>query len=115
MRDAVDARKRVLTKEKLDKQPSGQAVTSNPFMKIGDVSCSGKKVSFNAWDLIGKQLENLTSMVYNMSIQKEEGKKSFKPQVYARRGRGQRRLSFDNRDRGRSLNDDKQRQNFRQM
>ena len=84
-------------------------------MKIGDLSCAGKKVSFNAQDLIGKQLENLTSMVYNMSIQKEEGKKPVEPQVYTRRGRGQRRQSFDNRDRGRSLNDDRQRQNFRQM
>ena len=46
-----------------------------------------------------------------MSIQKEEGKKPFKPQVYPRRGRGQRQ-SFDNRDRGRSLNDDRQRQNL---
>ena len=44
-------------------------------MKIGDISCPGKKVSFNTQDLIGRQLENLTSMVYNMSIQKEEGKK----------------------------------------
>ena len=115
LRDALDTRKRVLTKEKLDKQLSGQAVASNPFMKIGDISCPGKKVSFNIEDLIGKQLENLTSMVYNMSIQKEKGKKPFKPQVYPRRGRGQRRQSFDNRDRGRSLNDDRQRQNFRHM
>ena len=54
-------------------------------------------------------------MVYNMSIQKEEGKEPFKPQVYPKRGRGQRRQNFDNRDIGRSLNDDRQRQNFRQM
>ena len=114
MRDAVDAAKRLLTKEKLDKQLSGKAAASNPFMNIGDVSCPGKKVSFNAQDLIGKQLENLTSMVYNMSVQKEEGKKPFKPQVYPRRGRGQGRRSFDNRDRSRSFNVDRQRQIFRQ-
>ena len=87
LRDAVDATKRVLTKEKLDKQLSGQAVTSTPFMKVGDTSSSGKKISFNALDSIEKQLESLTSMVYNMSIQKEEGKKPFKPQVYPKRGR----------------------------
>ena len=55
LRDAVDAAKRVLTKEKIDEQLSRQAVTSNPFMKTGGISCPGKKVSFNAQDLIGKQ------------------------------------------------------------
>ena len=50
-----------------------------------------------------------------MSIQKEEGKKPFKPQVYLKRGIGQRRKNFDNSDRGRSVNDDRQRQSFRQM
>ena len=55
LRDTVDATKRVLTKGKLDKQFSGQGVTSTPFMKIGDVSCPGKKVSFNVQDLIGRQ------------------------------------------------------------
>ena len=41
-------------------------------MKAGDVSHSSKNVSFNAHDPIKEQLENLTSMVYSMSIQKEE-------------------------------------------
>ena len=65
----------------MSKQVSGQATTSTPFMKVGDASY-GKKVSFNVQDSIGEQLENLTSMVYNMSMQKDEGKKPFKPQVY---------------------------------
>ena len=43
MRDAVDAAKRGLTKEKIDKQLSGQSGTTTPFMKVGDVSHSGKK------------------------------------------------------------------------
>ena len=77
LRDAVGAVKRVLTKEKIDKQLSGQSGTTTPFMKVGDVSHSGKKVSFNT-DPIKEQLENLTSMVYNISIQKEENKRSFK-------------------------------------
>ena len=88
----------MLTKEKLDKQLSGQATTSTPFMKVGDASYPGKKVSFNVQDSIGEQLENLTSMVYNMSMQKEEGKKPFKPQIYPKRGRGQRRQNFDDRE-----------------
>ena len=53
LRNAVDAIKRVLTKEKLDKQLSGQATTSTPFMKVGDASYPGEKISFNVQDSIG--------------------------------------------------------------
>ena len=34
--------------------------------------------------------EAVTSMMYNMSLQQGKTKKPFKPQVYQRRGRGQR-------------------------
>ena len=60
--------KRVLTKEKLDKHLSGQTVNSTSFMKIGDTSHSGKKMSINAQDSIGEKIENLKSMMYKMSI-----------------------------------------------
>ena len=98
LRDAVDATKRVLTKEKLDKQLSGQATTSTPFMKVGDASY-GKTVSFNVQDSIREQFKKLSLMVYNMSMHKEEGKKPFKPQVCPKRAMGQRRKNFDGRDR----------------
>ena len=111
LRDAVDATKRVLTKEKLDKQLSGQAIASTPFMKVGDASY-GKKVLFYIQDSIKELLENLTLMVYNVSMQKEEGKKPFKPQVYPKRARGQRIQNFDGLDR--SFQDSRQRQSFRQ-
>ena len=110
LRDAV---KRVLMKEKLDKQLSGLAGTTTPFMKVGDLSHPGKKVSFNVQDPIRQQLESLTSMVYNMSMQKEENSKPFKPQIYQKRGRGQKRQNFGDRDRSSTFNSDKQRQNFR--
>ena len=81
-------------------------------MNMEDTVHSGKKMSIKSQDSIEERLENLTSMMYKMSIQQEEGKKPFKPQVYPKRGRGQRRQNFGNRDRSR--NNDKQRQNFRQ-
>ena len=59
LREAVDAAKRVLTKEKLDKHLSGQTVNTTPFMMMGDTSHSGKKVSINAQDSIGEKIENL--------------------------------------------------------
>ena len=111
LREAVDAAKRVLTKEKLDQQLSGQAANSTPFLKVGDAS-SNKKVSLNVQDSIGEQLENSTLMVYNMSVQKDEGKKPFKPQVYPKRARGQRRQNSDSRDR--SFYNGRQRQRFGQ-
>ena len=63
LRDTVDSMKRVLTKEKLDKHLSGQTVNSTPFMKMGDTSHSGKKVSINAQYSIREKIENLTSMM----------------------------------------------------
>ena len=86
LRDAVDATKTVLMKEKLYKQLTGQAGTTTPFLKVGEISHPGKKVSFNVQDLIIEQLESLTSMVYNVSIQKEENSKPFKPQIHQKRG-----------------------------
>ena len=111
LRDAVDAAKKVLTKVKLDKQLSGQVGATTPFMKVGDTSHSSKKVSFKAQDPITEQLENLTSMVYNISMEKKENSGLFKPQIYQKRGRGQNRQNFGNKDRGRTCNSD--RQNFR--
>ena len=82
----MDAAKRVLTKEKLDKQLSGQTANSTPFMNVEDTVHPGKKMSFKIQDSIEERLENLTSMMYKMSIQQEEGKKPFKPQIYPKRG-----------------------------
>ena len=68
-------------------------------------------MSIKPQDSIEERLENLTSMMHKMSIQQEEGKKPFKPQVYPKRARGQRSQNFGNRDRSR--NNERQRQNFR--
>ena len=92
--------KRVLNKEKLDKQLTGQASSTSPFMKMRDTTHSGQKVLMKPQDL-----ETVTSMMYNMSLQQGKTKKPFKPQVYQKRGRGQRQ----NYDRDRSRNNNRQR------
>ena len=112
LQEAVDAAKRVLMKEKLDKHLSGQTTNSTPFMKMEGTVHQCKKISIKPQDSIKERLENLTSMMYKISMQQEEGKKPFKPWVYPKRKRGQRRQNFGNRDRSR--NNDRQRQNFRQ-
>ena len=85
LREAVDTAKRVLNKEKLDKQLMGQASNISPFMKLRDTTQSDQNVSIKPQDL-----QAMTSMMYNMSLQQDKAKKPFKPQVYQKRGRGQR-------------------------
>ena len=113
LRDAVDATKGTLTKEKIDTQLSGQSGATAPFMKVGDIHYSNNTASFNLEDLIREQSDSLTSMVYNMSILKEENNRPFKPQINQKKRRGQNRQNFGDRDRNRSYNRDRQRQNFR--
>ena len=84
-REAVDTAKRVMNKEKLDKQLMGQASKISPFMKLGDDTYSGQQKMLNPQDL-----ETISSMMYNISLQQGKTGKPFKPQVYQRRGRGQR-------------------------
>ena len=105
LREAVDTAKRVLNKEKVDKQLTGQASNISPFMKMRDNANSGQKVLMKSQDL-----EAVTSMMYNMSLQQAKTKKPFKPQVYQKRGRGQRQ----NYDRDRSRNNNRQGQGFGQ-
>ena len=103
LREAVDTTKRVLNKEKLDKQLMGQASNTSPFMKLRYATYSGKKVSIKPQDL-----ETMTTMMYNMSLQQDKTKKPFKPQVYQRRGRGQKQ----NYNRDRPRNNDRQGQSY---
>ena len=79
--------KRVLTKEKIDRQVSGQSGITTQFMEVGDVHHPNRNtVSLNAQHLNREQLDNLTSMVYNMSIQKKETTSHLSPK-YIRRER----------------------------
>ena len=57
LRQAVDTAKRILTKEKLDKQLTGQTSTS-PFMHIRDGT--ERTVSFNARDELEDKIDKLT-------------------------------------------------------
>ena len=58
LRAAVDVTKRVLIKEKIGRQISGQTGTTTPYMKVGDVYYSNNNtVSFSTQDPIREQLE----------------------------------------------------------
>ena len=57
LRQAVDTAKRILTKEKLDKQLTGETSTC-PFMNVRDGT--ERKVSFNTRDESGDKIDKLT-------------------------------------------------------
>ena len=105
LREAIDTAKRVMNKEKLDKQLTGQTSNISPFMKLGDDTHSGQQRVLTPQDLVG-----ISSMMYNMSLQQGKTWKPFKPQVYQRRGRDQRQ----GYNRNGSRNNSRQGQNFGQ-
>ena len=58
LRQTVETAKRILTKEKLDRQLTGQTSTG-PFMNIRDGT--DKRVSFNTRDELGDKIEQINS------------------------------------------------------
>ena len=83
LRQAVETAKRILTKEKLDKQLIGQISTS-PFMSIRDGM--ERKVSFNARDELGDKIDKLTAIMGGLAMKDSNEKRPFKPQIYQSRG-----------------------------
>ena len=103
LRQAVEMTKRILTKEKLDKQLTGQTSTSL-FMNIREGT--NKKVSFNTRDELGDKIDKLTVMLGRLPAKDNHEKRPFKLQVYQGRRRGLNR-NFNQRnyqDRNRSNN-----------
>ena len=100
LRQAVETAKRILTKEKLDKQLTGQASTS-PFMSIREGS--GRRVSLDTRDELGDKIDKLTVMLGRLAAKDNNEKRPFKPQIYQSRGRGQNRghsqRNYQNRSR----------------
>ena len=88
VRQAVETAKRILTKEKLDKQLTGQASTS-PFMNIREGT--SRKVSFDIRDELGDKIVKLMVMLGRLPAKDSNEKRPFKPQIYQSRGRGQNR------------------------
>ena len=106
LRHAVETAKRILTKEKLDKQLTGQT-SASPFVNIRERI--ERKVSFNARDELGDKIDKLTIMISRLAAKDSSKKKPFKPQIYKSRGqnrsynqRGYQNISgrSDSRNRG---------------
>ena len=111
LRQAVDMAKRILTKEKLDKQLTGQTSTS-PFMSVKDGT--DRRVSFNTKDELGDKIDELTVVMSKLAAKDSHGRKPFKPEIYKSRSYGQGRYQArsENGNRGYGTNNSS-RQNYR--
>ena len=115
LRQAVDTAKRILTKEKLDKQLTGQTSTS-PFMNVRDGT--ERKVSFNTRDELGDKIDKLTVVLSRLAAKESHEKRPFKPQIYKSRGKhrsynqGSYQNRPDSRNRG-QYTSSRPRQNYR--
>ena len=77
LRQAVDTAKKILTKEKLDKQLTGQTSTS-PFMSARDGT--ERRVSFNTKDELGDKIDKLTVVMSKLTARDSHKRRPFKPQ-----------------------------------
>ena len=100
LRQTVETEKRILTKEKLDKQLTGQT-SASPFMSIREGI--NRKVSFDTRDELGDKIDKLTVMLGRLAAKDNNEKRPFKPQIYQSRRRGQNRgynqRNYQNRNR----------------
>ena len=83
LRQAVEMAKRILTKEKLDKQLTGQTSPS-PFMSVRNRT--DRRVSFNIREELGDKIDKLTVIMSKLAAKDSHERKPFKLQIYKSRG-----------------------------
>ena len=111
LRDAIDLAKRVLTKEKLDKQLTGQS--STPFMRAASndnystqTSTKKRGVTLDAMETLERDsycIDKLTLLVSDMKMAIDRNKSTYKPMIYQGRPRNQNRNQQNFTPRNRSL------------
>ena len=132
LRDAITTAKRVMIKEKIDRQKTGQSSTT-PFMWVNDCIQSSdrtnKRVTFDAMETLERHsdsIDKLTLLVSKMNVKMDKKETPYKPRVYQGRPRGKSRnrqqtfqpcnRSFSrdrNRNRGNYNNRNNNRANYR--
>ena len=88
LRQAVETAKKILTKEKLERQLTRQS-SSTPFMSIRDGH--NRKVSFDTREELGDKRDKLAVMIGKLATRDSTTNRQFKPQIHQSRGRGQNR------------------------
>ena len=116
LKQVVEMAKRILTKEKLDKQLTGQT-SASPFMSIRQGT--NRKVSFDTIDELGDKIDKLTVMLARLAAMDNHDKRPFKPQIYQGRERGHNRnfnqRNYQDRNRLKNRSNIRDRGQFRVM
>ena len=86
LRQAVEKSKRILAREKIDRQLAGQ-FSSTPFMSVKD--SYNKRVAFDRPDVLDDKIDKLTAMMGKLAARDSEVNKPFKPQIYQSKRRRQ--------------------------
>ena len=118
LRQAVETAKRILTKEKLDKQLTGQTSTSL-FMSIRE-GASGR-VAFDTREELGDKIDMLMVMIGKLAAKDSNRNRPFKPQIHKSRrppppgqNRDYSQRSYQNRSRVDNRANSRDRGQFRQ-
>ena len=88
LRLAVETTRRILTKEKIDRQLAGQS-SSTTFMNIRSGYNNKKVVTFDTQDRLDDKIDKLLSMISKLKAQGYNQNKQFKPKIYQTKRRGQ--------------------------
>ena len=78
LRQAVETAKRILTKERLDRQLTGQS-SSTPFVSIRDGH--NRKVSFDTKEELGDKINKLAVIIGKLATTDNGTCRQFKPQI----------------------------------
>ena len=82
----VETVKRILTKERIDRQLAGQSSTT-PFMSVKEIY--SKWVTFDTQDRLEGKIDKLKAMMDKLAAKDSEVNRPFKPQMYQSKRRGQ--------------------------
>ena len=93
LRQVVETAKRILTKEKIDRQLAGQP-SSTSFMGMKD-GYTSKRVTFDTPDALEEKINRLTAMMSKLTAQDDGQKKQFKTNIFQRKRRGEMKMLCD--------------------
>ena len=92
-RQAVETAKRILTKEKIDRQLASQS-SSTLFMSIQN-GYNSKRVIFDMQDSLDDKIDRFTLMMSKLTAQGNDQNKQFEPKIDQNKWRGQSRNFCD--------------------
>ena len=94
LRLVVDMAKRILTKEKIDRQLAGQS-TLIPFIKVRDGDHNKQAVTFDIQDRLDSKIDKLIALMSKVTGQGNKQDKQFKPKIYQGKKRGLMKHNYD--------------------